>query len=75
MGNDSQREQSTNTPPELATMRATQTAPGVRLLRELWDIPASHEKRTFTPPEHVSTDIYDTGSSKTSVPRRSASHR
>ena len=51
-------------------MSASQTAPGVRLLRELWDIPSKHEKRTFSAPEHVSTDIYDTASSNGSVPRR-----
>lgn len=47
---------------------ARQTAPGVRVLRELWDIPRHAPKDLAE--KAVTTDIYASNRSKKAVPRR-----
>jgi hypothetical protein len=72
-GDDENDGNEMKSPPNLASMSAVETAPGVRLLRELWDIPRE-KKRQERIPKDVSSDIYDTGS-KANVPRRTSSHQ
>ena len=55
-------------------MSAKETAPGVRVLRELWDIPKSNVGRQDVG-QPVSTDIYQTGASGQHIPRRRRSRR
>ena len=50
-------------------LSAKETAPGVRVLRELWDIPKSNASRQELG-KPVSTDIYQTGSNGQHIPRR-----
>jgi hypothetical protein len=40
-------------------MKANETVPGVKMLRELWDIPRDSGPRE-TAPNNISTDIYST---------------
>jgi len=49
--------------------QATDTVPGVRLLRAIWDIPKEKPPRVVAP-ENVSTNIYDTRSRPREIPRR-----
>jgi hypothetical protein len=53
---------------------AEQTAPGVRLLREVWGIKKPVRIRE-TAPKGVSTDIYGTANAARIVPRRHSPHR
>jgi len=54
-------------------IKASETAPGVRLLRELWDIP--RDKGAKEPaPSDVRTDIYNTPLGGQHIPPRSPAH-
>jgi hypothetical protein len=58
---------------DLSKRRATETVPGIRYLRELWDIPRDASSKKEPLQEKVSTDIYNTGTG-TIIPRRKISH-
>lgn len=58
---------------ELSKHKATDTVPGIRYLRELWDIPRDNGSKGTHLEEKVSTDIYNTGTGA-SIPRRKFSH-
>ena len=55
-------------------MSAKETAPGVRVLRELWDIPKTKTNDTEIG-QPVSTDIYQTGANGQHIPRRRRTRR
>lgn len=50
--------------------RADETAPGVRLMRTLWDIPAQRSAPEKAPAD-VATNIYCVPDHKQTIPRRS----
>jgi hypothetical protein len=57
------------TPPENNSAKPGETTPGVRALRQLWNIPSKAPRPK--PPEDVVSDIYRVPARKNGVPPRS----
>ena len=58
-----------STKPENSSAKPDETAPGVRALKQLWNIPSKPPKQK--PPDDVVSDIYRVPARKNGVPPRS----
>ena len=60
-------------PDELESGGAEETAPGVRLLKKIWNI-SDQEASTGVVPSEVTTDIYNVPVTARRIPHRKRSH-